>query len=82
MGNDCSVYCLEDFVLRILRDRPDLVEKYSKFSFITEIESHPMLRRCPGKDCNTVVMADREKAKKVTCHSCNTSFWYASFRSV
>ncbi|VDD93487.1 unnamed protein product [Enterobius vermicularis] len=74
MGNGCSLYCLEDFALRVLAGRPDSTEKYKKLAFIAEIETHPKLRMCPGKDCPIVVMADREKAKKVTCETCGTVF--------
>lgn len=76
MGNGCSLYCLEDFALRVLAGRPDSTEKYKKLAFIAEIETHPKLRMCPGKDCPIVVMADREKAKKVTCETCGTVFWW------
>uniref|UniRef100_A0A0N5AJR5 RBR-type E3 ubiquitin transferase n=1 Tax=Syphacia muris TaxID=451379 RepID=A0A0N5AJR5_9BILA len=74
MESGCSLYCLEDFVLQILKGHSKLIEKFKKHAFLAEVKSHPNLKICPGKDCTTIIMADREKAKKVTCNACGTSF--------
>lgn len=75
MASGCTLLCLEDFVLRILGDHPDLRDKYERLIFKGCVESHSQLRFCPGVDCQVIIMAQCQKAKRVTCTNCRTSFW-------
>ncbi|WAR26606.1 ARI2-like protein [Mya arenaria] len=54
MANDCDVLVPEDFLYSVL-GKPDLREKYSRFSFLEYVKSHPALRFCPGPNCPIVV---------------------------
>lgn len=74
MWPGCSVICPEDFVLQVLSDRADLRAKYEQLVFKDFVASHPQLRICSGRDCPMVIKAKTQKAKKVTCARCNTSF--------
>ncbi len=39
------------------------------------LQSHPELRFCPGPNCTVIVRAQQNKAKRVTCSECKTTFW-------
>ncbi|VDK45253.1 unnamed protein product [Anisakis simplex] len=74
MASECALLCPEDFVMEVLSDRNDLRAKYKEFVFRDLVTSHPELRFCPGRDCQMIVMAKSQKAKRVTCVKCRTSF--------
>ncbi|VDN03961.1 unnamed protein product [Thelazia callipaeda] len=76
METGCSILCSEDFVLEILKDQPDIREKYKRLIFKSCVESHSQLRFCPAAECYTVIKAECQKAKKVTCTNCGTSFCF------
>ncbi|XP_052780765.1 potential E3 ubiquitin-protein ligase ariadne-2-like isoform X1 [Mya arenaria] len=75
MANDCDVLVPEDFLYSVL-GKPDLREKYSRFSFLEYVKSHPALRFCPGPNCPIVVKSKEIKSKKVMCTTCNTMFCF------
>ncbi|KAK6016983.1 IBR domain protein, partial [Ostertagia ostertagi] len=74
MEPSCSLLCPSEFVLRIL-DKPQFRARYERFVFRDYVSSHPELKFCVGKDCQTVIRSKEKKPKRVTCSSCNTSFW-------
>ena len=39
------------------------------------LQSHPELRFCPGPNCTVIVRAFQNKAKRITCSECKTTFW-------
>ena len=71
----CPVVAPEDFVLPLLAT-PQLKERYVRHAFSDYIRSHPELRFCPGPSCNIIIRAKENKAKRIVCHSCKTTFWY------
>jgi ariadne-2 len=73
----CPVLATEDFVLPLLT-APHLKERYIQQAFSDYVRSHPELRFCPGPNCNMIIRAKENKAKRVVCHSCKTTFWYES----
>ncbi|XP_064086283.1 potential E3 ubiquitin-protein ligase ariadne-2-like [Macrobrachium nipponense] len=75
MGNSCQVLAPEDFVVCLL-NRPQLKEKYQQYAFADYVRSHPQLRFCPGPNCNIVVQAKENQAKRVNCTNCKTQFCY------
>ena len=75
MGSKCQILAPEDFLLPLLI-RPRLREKYQQYAFADYVRSHPQLRFCPGPNCNIVVQAKDNKAKRVICSSCKSTFWY------
>ena len=70
----CPSFVPEDFVTRHL-NRLDLKEKYTSASFQDYVLSHPFLRFCPGKDCESVMKSEKPLAKKCVCTSCKSAFW-------
>uniref|UniRef100_A0A914XRA5 RBR-type E3 ubiquitin transferase n=1 Tax=Plectus sambesii TaxID=2011161 RepID=A0A914XRA5_9BILA len=76
MEAKCSLLCPEDFVLKLLGDRPDLRAKYQHFVFQDHVKSHPELRFCPGADCPTVIRSKSLQAKRAVCKTCSTSFCF------
>ena len=74
MSNQCDTLAPGDFVLAHVK-RPGLREKFQTMSFQTSIQSHPLLRFCPGRNCNYIVKGVKLLAKRVICVSCKTSFW-------
>lgn len=70
----CSVTAPEDFVLPLLAT-PHQKERYIRHAFTDYVRSHPELRFCPGPNCNMIIRAKENKAKRVVCHSCKTTFW-------
>ena len=72
----CSVMATEDFVLPLLAT-PQLKERYVRHAFSDYVRSHPELRFCPGPNCNIIIRAKENKAKRIVCHSCKTTFWYS-----
>lgn len=77
MSTDCRLICKEDFVINILVDKPSLKSKYDEMVFRDLVTSHPYLRWCPGRGCNTIIYCKTIKGYKVMCTLCNTKFWYA-----
>ena len=71
----CSVMATEDFVLPLLIT-PQLKERYIHHAFSDYVKSHPELKFCPGPNCNIIIRAKENKAKRVVCQSCKTTFWY------
>jgi len=71
----CPNFVPEDFVKRHL-NRSDLRDKYSSASFQDYVLSHPCLRFCPGKDCNSVMKSEKPLAKKCVCTSCKSAFCF------
>ncbi|KHJ98973.1 IBR domain protein, partial [Oesophagostomum dentatum] len=76
MDPNCSLLCPSEFVLRLL-DKPQFRARYEKFVFRDYVSSHPELKFCVGKDCQTVIRSKEKKPKRVTCSTCNTSFCVA-----
>uniref|UniRef100_A0A7I4YSS0 RBR-type E3 ubiquitin transferase n=2 Tax=Haemonchus contortus TaxID=6289 RepID=A0A7I4YSS0_HAECO len=76
MEPSCPLLCPSEFVLRIL-DKPQFRARYERFVFRDYVSSHPELKFCVGKDCQTVIRSKEKKPKRVTCSSCNTSFCVA-----
>ncbi len=70
----CPVLATEDVVLPLLAT-PHLKERYIQQSFSDYVRSHPELRFCPGPNCNMIIRAVENKAKRVVCHSCKSTFW-------
>ena len=70
----CSVMATEDFVLPLLVS-PSLKERYVRLAFSEYVRSHPELRFCPGPNCSMVIRAKENKAKRIVCNSCKTTFW-------
>lgn len=75
MANKCQVLAPEDFVVPML-NKPRLREKYQQYAFSDYVRSHPQLRFCPGPNCSIVVQAKENKAKRVICTDCKTTFCY------
>jgi len=71
----CPNFVPEDFVKKHL-NRSDLRDKYSSASFQDYVLSHPCLRFCPGKDCNSVMKSETPLAKKCVCTSCKSAFCF------
>ena len=71
----CSVVATADFVLPLLTTT-ELKERYIHHTFSDFVRSHPELKFCPGPNCNIIIRAKENKAKRVVCQSCKTTFWY------
>jgi len=71
----CSMTAPEDFVLPLLAT-PHLKERYIRHAFADYVRSHPELRFCPGLNCNMIIRAKENKAKRIVCHSCKTTFCF------
>ncbi|WKY07133.1 hypothetical protein Q1695_006945 [Nippostrongylus brasiliensis] len=76
MESSCSLLCPSEFVLHIL-DKPQFRARYERFVFRDYVSSHPELKFCVGKDCQTVIRSKEKKPKRVTCSACHTSFCVA-----
>lgn len=74
MAQDCDLLAPEDFVLSLL-SKPNMRDKYQKFTFRDYVKSHPQLRFCPGPNCQIIVRAKDPKAKRATCSTCKSIFW-------
>ncbi|KAJ8867013.1 hypothetical protein PR048_032875 [Dryococelus australis] len=75
MAQDCKVLAPEDFVLNLLA-RPNLRDKYQQFAFRDYVKSHPLLRFCPGANCQIIVRAKEARAKRCVCNTCQTDFCF------
>lgn len=42
------------------------------------VQSHELLRWCPGADCSIVFQVKEPLAKKVTCSKCHSTCWYGN----
>lgn len=75
MAQDCEVLVPEDFVLGLLT-RTALRDKYQKLTVQDYVKSHPLLRFCPGPNCQVVVYSKEPKAKRAGCSHCKTVFCF------
>ncbi|VDP37649.1 unnamed protein product, partial [Soboliphyme baturini] len=81
METNCHLLVLEDFALTFLAAASvELVEKYERFAFHDQIKTHPLLRFCPGTNCNTVFRVAVAEPKKVTCNNCGRSLCFTCGR--
>ncbi|KAH7729633.1 Protein T12E12.1 [Aphelenchoides avenae] len=74
METDCRLLCQESFIIQLLANKPRLKTKYNKAMFRELVDSHPHLRWCTGRRCNTIVACKTNKAHRITCTNCSTSF--------
>uniref|UniRef100_A0A1I7WZ47 RBR-type E3 ubiquitin transferase n=1 Tax=Heterorhabditis bacteriophora TaxID=37862 RepID=A0A1I7WZ47_HETBA len=73
MDPSCCLLCPSEFVLRIL-DKAHFRARYERFIFRDYVTSHPQLKFCVGKDCQSVIRSKEKKPKRVTCSICDASF--------
>lgn len=71
----CELLVPGDMVLSTV-DKPILLEQYQHFAFIEYIKMHPLLRFCPGANCNAVFKSKKCFANKAICTQCNISFCF------
>jgi len=74
MSANCHIFCSEEFILDVLKDRPQLKAKYEEALFKNAVESHQYLRWCPGIGCDAIVFCKTTKAHRVQCSSCGNKF--------
>ncbi|VVC37293.1 Zinc finger, RING/FYVE/PHD-type,IBR domain [Cinara cedri] len=75
MALNCDLLVPEEIVLSAV-NKPVLRKQYQHFAFCEYIKSHPLLRFCPGANCNVVIKSVECLAKKATCTQCETSFCF------
>ena len=54
----------------------NLLNRFNRFALSDFVQSHELLRWCPGADCSIVFQVKVAQAKKVTCSKCHSSCWY------
>lgn len=69
----CDLLVPEDIVLSIV-NKQILKKQYQDLAIRKYIESHPLLRFCPGANCNAVIQFKECLAKKAKCIWCKLSF--------
>jgi ariadne-2 len=68
----CSVHVSLEMVRALLSSEPCL-SKYHTFALAEFVQSHHLLRWCPGVNCSIVFQVKENLPKRVTCSTCTTS---------
>ena len=55
-----------------------LLSRLNGFALSEFVQSHELLRWCPGADCSIVFKVKEPLAKKVTCSKCHSTCWYGN----
>ena len=55
-----------------------LLSRLNGFALSEFVQSHELLRWCPGADCPIVFQVREPLAKKVTCSKCHSTCWYGN----
>ena len=58
----------------------DWISRFNGFALSEFVQSHQLLRWCPGADCSIVFQVKEPLAKKVTCSKCHSTCWYVHTR--
>ena len=53
-----------------------LLNRLNGFALSEFVQSHELLRWCPGADCSIVFQVKEPLAKKVSCSKCHSTCWY------
>lgn len=68
----CSIRVSMEVVRALLSPHPPLA-KYQSFALAEFVQSHHLLRWCPGANCSIIFRVGERLPKRVTCFKCSTS---------
>ncbi|XP_003385002.1 PREDICTED: potential E3 ubiquitin-protein ligase ariadne-2-like [Amphimedon queenslandica] len=68
---DCDVLMGFEVIDTLLVKRSSVIRRYYQLALSQIVESHPLLRWCPGRDCDMVFAVKEPLPKRIQCTHCN-----------
>lgn len=69
-------------VQSMLESHAESSARFLRYALSDYVQSHSLLRWCPGPDCTIVFYASQLQAKKVSCSKCTTTCWLAGMATL
>ena len=79
LNYECQEKLTDEFIINLLKNNNDLIEKYKKYKYELEIINNPNKKICPFPNCDSYLELKDPRIKEVTCLN-NHTFCFLCLR--